>query len=57
MRVRISKTAVFLAAFLLLALACCAACAEGSVIKGTLWIDSNTDGVLTKAKTGFAIPR
>lgn len=53
MRVRISKTAVFLAAFLLLALACCAACAEGSVIKGTLWIDSNTDGVFDKGENGL----
>ncbi len=54
MRIRISKTTVCLTAFLMVLFAfAAAAAAQGSTVNGTLWIDSDTDGVFDKGENGL----
>ncbi len=53
MRIRVSKPALCLTAFLLVLFVYFAAAAEGSTINGTLWIDSNTDGLFDKGENGL----
>ena len=54
MRIRISKMAVCLTAFLMVLFVFAAvAAAQGCTVNGTLWIDSDTDGVFDKGENGL----
>ena len=58
MRIRISKMAVCLTAFLMVLFVFAAvSAAQGGTVNGTLWIDSDTDGIFDKGKTASVIPR
>ena len=54
MRIRISKTAVCLTAFLMVLFVFAAvSAAQGGTVNGTLWIDSDTDGIFDKGENGL----